>query len=86
MQKRILTEYKKLPRDIKNALKTEYPTGFDTVLTSVKIGAKGEETSALLYNFNDTLYLIKYRKMKRVDHYLDDDDELENETLEASPQ
>lgn len=87
MQKRILTEYRKLPKEAKKALKADYPFGFENVLTTIKMVSKGESTSALLYNFNDTLYLIKYRVKKRIDQHLEEteeDDQFNNDEMDIS--
>lgn len=67
MEKRVLTNYKKLPAEIKKALKKEYPNGFDNILTTVKLISNGESVSALIYTYNDTQYLIKYTRKKKVD-------------------
>lgn len=81
MQKRILTEYRKLPKEIKMALKAEYPLGFENVLTTIKMVSDGSTTSAFLYSFNDILYLIKYKIKKRIDNYVEvEDEEDENDT------
>ena len=87
MQKRILTEYRKLPKEVKKALKADYPFGFENVLTTIKMVSKGESASALLYNFNDTLYLIKYRVKKRIDQHLDEteeDEQFNNDEMDIS--
>jgi hypothetical protein len=67
MEKRVLTNYKKLPAEIKKALKKEYPDGFDNILTTIKLISNGESVSALVYNYNDTQYLIKYTRKKKID-------------------
>jgi hypothetical protein len=80
MEKRVLTKYNKLPLEVKKALKNEYPMGFNQVLTTIKISSSGESTSALVYKYNDVLYLIKYTPKKRKDilEESEDDDETDN--------
>ncbi|MGB0881785.1 MAG: hypothetical protein ACPGSO_02450 [Vicingaceae bacterium] len=78
MEKRVLTKYKKLPVEIKAALKREYPNGFDNILTTIKLISNGESVSALIYTYNDTQYLIKYTRNKNIDQRIESDDELEN--------
>ena len=67
MEKRVLTNYKKLAAEIKKALKKEYPNGFDNILTTIKLISNGESVSALVYSYNDTQYLIKYTRKKKID-------------------
>jgi hypothetical protein len=67
MEKKVLTTYRKLPREVKNALKEEYPLGFENILTTIKMISNGESVSALIYKYNDTQYLIKYTRKKNID-------------------
>jgi hypothetical protein len=65
MEKKILTQYKRLPAEVKRALKKQYPLGFDDVLTTIKIISNGESVSAMVYRFKETLYLIKYTRKRK---------------------
>jgi hypothetical protein len=67
MEKKVLTTYRKLPREVKNALKKKYPLGFENILTTIKMISNGESISALIYNYEDTQYLIKYTRNKKID-------------------
>jgi hypothetical protein len=78
MEKRVLTKYGKLPLKVKKALKKDYPFGFENILTTIKMISNGESVSALVYSYNDTQYLIKYTRNKKVDHKDDDSEEIEN--------
>lgn len=78
MEKRVLTKYGKLPLEVKKALKNDYPFGFENILTTIKMIANGESVSALVYSYNDTQYLIKYTRKKKVDSKNENSDELDD--------
>ena len=83
MEKKVLTKYGKLPREVKEALKKKYPLGFENNLTTIKTISNGESVSALIYNYKDTQYLIKYTRKKNID-LRDSSEETENDDdLEA---
>jgi hypothetical protein len=82
MERKVLTQYKKLPAEVKKALKNQYPLGFDDVLTTIKMISNGESISALVYRFKDTLYLIKYTRKKRKNIRLYSE-EIEDEEYES---
>lgn len=72
-KKRVVKDYDKLPEDVINLLKIEYPRGF--VKNLVKYTNKdGLQVSALPYETADMYYLIRMSAMEARQIILDDDD------------
>lgn len=55
----VITSYKKLPLDVKKAMKRDYPFGLEEELTSIKNILTGTYFEGLMYSYNETLYLVK---------------------------
>jgi DNA-directed RNA polymerase subunit delta len=72
-KKRVVKDYDKLPEDVINKLKLEYPRGF--VKHLVKYTNKdGLQVSALPYETEDMYYLIRMSATEARQIILDDDD------------
>lgn len=72
-KKRVVKDYDKLPEEVINLLKIEYPRGF--VKNLVKYTNKdGKQISALPYEAEDMYYLIRMSAMEARQIILDDDD------------
>ena len=56
-KKRIVIDYEKLPEDIINRIKMEYPDGYEDNLITFT-NAEGKYISALPYNTTEIYYLI----------------------------
>ncbi|MCX2744282.1 hypothetical protein OO013_10415 [Mangrovivirga sp. M17] len=72
-KKRIVKDYDKLPEEVINQVKLEYPYGFAENLVSF-VNAKGEKVSALPFDTDDVYYLIRMTKQEAVQLIEDDDD------------
>jgi hypothetical protein len=82
-KKRIVKDYDKLPKEIQGQVKMEYPNGFAHKLISY-ISPKGEKVSALTFETEDTVYLIRMtvqeaRQIISDDEDYDDDGKLRND-------
>jgi len=72
-KKRIIKDYEKLPQDIKEQIKLVYPYGFSENLIKFKNMAN-ENVSALPFETDDTIYLVRMDVQKAKQIILDDDD------------
>ncbi|NMM50524.1 hypothetical protein [Marinigracilibium pacificum] len=72
-KKRIVKDYDKLPEEVINLVKLEYPYGFADNLVSFT-NAKGERVSALPFDTDEIYYLIRMTKKEAVQIIEDDDD------------
>lgn len=90
-KKRVVKDYDKLPEEVINQIKLEYPRGF--VKNLVKYTNKdGLQVSALPYETEDMYYLIRMSAMEARQIILDDDDyedgvlrdDFEDDLLEGS--
>lgn len=72
-KKRIVKDYDKLPEDVINLLKLEYPRGF--VKNLIKYTNKdSQQVSALPYETEDVYYLIRMSATEARQIILEDDD------------
>jgi len=72
-KKRVVKDYDKLPEEVINLIKIEYPRGF--VKNLVKYTNKdGLQVSALPYETEDMYYLIRMSAMEARQIILEDDD------------
>lgn len=58
-KKRLVKDFDKLPEDIQGRIRKEFPAGFAHKLVSYQ-GAKGERISALPFETEDTVYLVRW--------------------------
>ena len=57
MKKRVLTDFKKLAKEVIQAINEKYPSGFEKDITKIKTPAG--EYKALLFDYEDIVYMIK---------------------------
>ena len=57
----VITQYRKLPLDVKRAIKNDFPFGIEDEIKSIKNILTGTYFEGLMYTFNETLYLIKMK-------------------------
>lgn len=79
MSKKIITEMSKLPKEVVLAIKEKYPFGFEDKLTKFTSPFDGVDYSALIFDFEDTSYLIKVRKRVVSEAVEEDDDYYDND-------
>jgi len=72
-KKRVVKDYNKLPEEVVNNIKIEYPRGFVKHLIKYT-NAKGQQVSALPYETEDVYYLIRMSVNEARQIILDDDD------------
>lgn len=72
-KKRIVKDYDKLPEDVVNQLKLEYPKGFVKHLIKYT-NAQGQQVSALPFETEDMYYLVRMSIAEAKQIILDDDD------------
>ena len=72
-KKRIVIDYEKLPVDIINRIKLEYPEGFEDNLITFT-NSKGLFVSALPFETEDIYYLIRMTEQEAQQIIEDDDD------------
>lgn len=72
-KKRIVKDYDKLPEDVVNQLKLEYPKGFVKHLIKYT-NAQGLQVSALPFETEDIYYLVRMSIAEAKQIILDDDD------------
>ncbi|MCB2194634.1 MAG: hypothetical protein KQH79_02180 [Bacteroidetes bacterium] len=71
--KRIVIDYEKLPEDIVNRIKLEYPDGFEDNLITFT-NAKGAYVSALPFETEEIYYLVRMTESEARQIIKDDDD------------
>ncbi len=57
--KNIITQYKNLPIEVKKAMRSDFPYGIEEELQSIKNVITGTYFEGVIYNYGETLYLIK---------------------------
>lgn len=72
-KKRVVKDYDKLPEEVINRIKVEYPKGFVKHLIKYT-NAQGQQVSALPYETEDMYYLIRMSISEARQIILDDDD------------
>lgn len=72
-KKRVVKDYDKLPEDVLNRIKIEYPRGFVKHLIKY-FNKDGVQVSALPYETEDMYYLIRMSVSEARQIILDDDD------------
>jgi hypothetical protein len=70
---RIVKDYEKLPEDILNRVKLQYPNGFVSHLVSYT-NKEGKKVSALPFETDEVYYLIRMTAMEARQIIEDDDD------------
>ena len=70
---RVIKDFDKLETSIQEQIKLNYPLGFSKHLITFK-NAKGEFVSALLYETNETYYLVRMTQKKAKEIILNDED------------
>lgn len=78
-----ITEFEKLPAEIKEQIKLNYPQGFEKHLISFK-NHKKHLISALPYETEEKQYLVKMTREKANAIILEDDDYNDNGMLKLS--
>ena len=70
---RLVTSFEKIDKSIQEQIKLEYPEGFSQHLISF-VNKEGEKVSALRFETDDKIFLIKMSKMVAMQLIEDDDD------------
>lgn len=60
MSKRVITTYAKLNPNLKKAIKEKYPDGVEDNLTVMKNVFKGYFFDGLVFDYDDTTYMIEW--------------------------
>lgn len=55
----LITQYKRLPVEVKKAMKYDFPYGIEEELQSIKNIITGTYFEGVIYQYGETLYLIK---------------------------
>mgnify|MGYP000451086920 FL=1 len=76
-KKRIVKNYDALSDEILTEIKLEYPFGFSEELITYP-GPNGERISALYYELEDVIYLVRMTK-KEAEDIIDDDDDYDED-------
>ncbi|MEQ8624133.1 MAG: hypothetical protein RJQ00_04740 [Vicingaceae bacterium] len=74
---RLVTSFEKIGRDIQEQIKLEYPEGFSQHLISF-VNKDGDKISALRFEMEDKIYLIKMSKIV-ADQLIEDDDDYDDD-------
>lgn len=82
MKKRAIVSYDKLTIDQKKGILKEYPDGYINHLTQIKTPT-GEMLDALIWETEETIYLVKFPKIMKPVVEDDDDDEAIEDDLEV---
>lgn len=70
---RLVTSFEKINQSVQEQIKLEYPEGFSQHLISF-VNKDGDKISALRFETEDKIYLIKMSKMDAIQLIEDDDD------------
>ncbi|KAA3653227.1 MAG: hypothetical protein DWP98_00175 [Bacteroidetes bacterium] len=70
---RLVTSFEKIDKSVQEQIKLEYPEGFSQHLISF-MNKDGEKISALRFETDEKIYLIKMSKMDAIQLIEDDDD------------
>lgn len=74
---RVVTSFEKIGSDLQEQIKLEYPYGFSQHLISFN-NKEGERISALRFETDEKIYLIKMTKII-AEQLIDDDDDYDDE-------
>ncbi|GAB4376534.1 MAG: hypothetical protein Kow0075_03760 [Salibacteraceae bacterium] len=74
---RIAKDYEKLPQELINRIKLEYPYGFEDNLITYT-NAQGQKVSALPFETEEAYYLIKMTKLE-AQRIIEEDDDYDDE-------
>jgi len=74
---RLVTSFEKIGQDIQEQIKLEYPEGFSQHLISF-VNKDGDKISALRFEMEDKIYLIKMSKIV-ADQLIEDDDDYDDD-------
>lgn len=91
-KKRIIVDYKKISKEINQALEDAYPYGYEDSDIVKFVNLKGETVSALSVETEDSIYLVKMHvempkkgKVVKVVVTEDEDDDDTDETIDETP-
>lgn len=76
-KKRIIKDYEKLPEDIQEQIKLNYPSGFSQNLITFT-NKEGKRVSALPFDTPETYYLVRMT-VYEAQAIIDDDDDYDND-------
>mgnify|MGYP005725158617 CR=1 FL=1 len=77
VKKRAIVSYENLSEIQKKALRREYPEGYLQNLTQIKTPL-GEMMDALIWETEETIYLVKFAKALKLSLEDDDDDDMDD--------
>lgn len=80
--RKIITAYEKLSDEVKDAINTKYPDGVDDELKSITDVIKGGTFKGIIFDYQDTTYLIRFSVNTVIEHIDSDDDEDDDYTDE----
>ena len=75
MTRKIIATYEKLSDEVKEAINTKYPDGIEDELKLITDVVKGGTFKGIIFDFNDTTYLIKFSVNTVLEHIDSDDDD-----------
>jgi hypothetical protein len=61
---RKLIDYSKLPKNLKQLLRAQYPNGYDEALTRVEVPTRNTSFLSLILENHDTRFMIRFKKPK----------------------
>lgn len=76
--KRVIKTFENLPLEVKEAIVNENPYGFEDKIKKMEDVIKGGFFNGMLYQYNDTAYLIKFQEgspASYMDDLYDDDED-----------
>jgi len=78
----LITHYKRLPIEVKKAMKYDFPFGIEEELQSIKNVITNTYFEGVIYQYGDTLYLIKMNSDTPIIKF--SDTEFENDQKDQS--
>lgn len=75
MSRKIIATYEKLPNEVKEAINVKYPDGVEDELKTITDVIKGGSFKGIIFDFEDTTYLIKFSVNTVIEHIDSDDEE-----------
>lgn len=75
MTRKIIATYEKLPAEVKEAINVKYPDGVEDELKLITDVVKGGTFKGIIFDFQDTTYLIKFSVNTVIENIDSDDDE-----------
>lgn len=80
--RKIIIAYEKLSDEVKDAINTKYPDGVDDELKSITDVVKGGTFKGIIFDFEDTTYLIRFSVNTVIEHIDSDDDEEDDDYVD----